>query len=159
MEGISRNRSELWATQHDNLGIDESTLQACEAILGPLPNDFTRVIYLASIRDYNSGTYRHPVLSRQYEATVADRGFKICHQEVFARLLANPISKYVEQLEGYIRYSRAERRLLIATWKSLAAYKAAIPSQAPARACELFFLNVGTALAILQLPLQDVPNE
>jgi hypothetical protein len=130
--------------------VDEVAWKASEEILSILPNDLTRLIYLTSIRDYNSGTYRHPVLSRQFDATVAHRVFELWHQEIFARLLADPISSYVEQLEGYIRYSRAERSLFIESWQSLQAYKAAIPLQTPSRSSETYFLNVQTALAILE---------
>jgi hypothetical protein len=152
MEDLEKNRSQLPATNQGSARRGEFPSQATEDILGPLPNDFTRIIYLASIRDYNSGTYRHPILSRQIEAGVAHEAFRLCHQEVFARMLVNPISQYVQQLEEYIRYSRAERGLFITTWNSLQAYKAAIPLQAPKRACETFYLNVTTALRILEFP-------
>lgn len=151
MESTPENRSELPMFEPKEMTINEVALKASEDILSALPNDLTRLIYLASIRDYNSGTYRHPVLSRQFEATAAHQAFQACHQEVFARLIAHPVSKYVEQLEGYIRYSRAERSLFITSWKALQAYKAAIPLQASRRACEMFFLNVKTALTILEL--------
>ena len=144
------NHSEL--PSFDEKRADEFVWKAAQDILCPLPNDLTRLVYLASIRDYNSGTYRHPVLSRQFGATAAHETFQLSHQEVFARLLMAPIDKYVEQLEGYIRYSRAERTLFIATWNSLQAYKAAIPVEAPTRASETFFLNVKIALTILNSP-------
>lgn len=123
---------------------------AGEEILSSLPNDLTRLIYLTSIRDYNSGTYRHHVLSRQFDPTEAHHVFEAWHQQVFARLLTIPIRKYVEEIEDYIRYSRAEREPFITTWKGLQAYRAAIPMKAPRRACETFFLNVRTALSILE---------
>jgi hypothetical protein len=156
MEGPPTSRSKLLPFQEKSRTIDESAWKAGEDILSPLPNDLTRLIYLASIRDYNSGAYRHHVLSHKFEATVAHRVFQMCHEEIFARLLANPISKYVEQLEGYIRYSRAERGAFITTWKSLQAYRAAIPLQVPRRTSETFFLNINTALTILELPREHM---
>ena len=156
MEGPPEAWRELPRLEQKELTINEVALRASEDILSALPNDLTRLIYLASIRDYNSGTYRHPVVSRQFESTAAHRAFQVCHQEVFARLIADPVNKYVEQLEGYIRYSRAERNLFIASWKALQAYRAAIPMQASRRACETFFLNVKTALTILELAPKQV---
>ena len=148
-EALSRNRLEPRRLEQPHQEVDESAWRESENILLPLPNDLTRLIYLTSIRDYNSGFYRHPTLSRQFDASVAHRVFEVWHQQVFARMLANPISKYVEQLEGYIAYSRAERDLFIKSWTLLEAYKAAIPLQVPKRVSEVFFLNVKTALAIL----------
>lgn len=131
--------------------VDEFVWKASEQVLSPLPNDLTRIIYLASIRDYNSGTYRHPQLSRQFNALTAHEALELWHEEIFARLLTNSVGDYVEQLEAYLRYSRAERAQFISTWKSLQAYRAAIPLRVPRRACETFFLNVDTALAILEM--------
>jgi hypothetical protein len=149
MERKPLNRSE----QLMGIGsvIDEFAWRASEDALSTLPNDLTRLVYLASIRDYNSGTYRHSLLSKQFNSLTMHRAFDLWHQEVFARLLTNSICNYVAQLEGYLRYSRAERRQFIATWKSLQAYKAAIPLRVPRRACETFFLNVQTALTILEI--------
>src|SRR3954447_19524848 len=92
MEGPPLNRTE----RHMNIGpaIDEFTSRASEEVLSPLPNDLTRLIYLASIRDYNSGTYRHPQLSRELNATTAHRAFEFWHEEIFARLLTNSVSNY-----------------------------------------------------------------
>jgi hypothetical protein len=155
MEESSKRRAELIRFGNRNQSIDETAWKASEDILSVLPNDLTRLIYLTSIRDYNSGTYRHPALSRQFDETAAHRVFEVRHQEIFARLLANPISNYVEQLKGYIRYSRTERGLFIKSWQSLQAYKAAIPLQVPTRASETYFLNVRTALTILEQPPQN----
>jgi hypothetical protein len=150
IEGPRGNIEGVSATKGSDSKVDEAVRQTREHVLGSLPNDLIRLIYLASIRDYNSGTYLHPVLSRQYAVDVADQAFKICHQEVFARLLQTAMSNYVQQLNEYIRYSRSERAVLITTWKSLQAYRSAIPSHAALLSADLFSLNVRTALAILQ---------
>ena len=147
MQDFSSNKPEF---EGANAIRNTEVWAAGEEILSSLPNDLTRLIYLTSIRDYNSGFYRHPVLSRQFDPTGAHRVFEAWHQQVFARLLTISVRKYVEELEGYIRYSRAERQPFITTWKALQAYRAAIPLKAPRHACEIFFLNVKTALSILE---------
>lgn len=149
MEGSSVNR---FSEPLLGSAIEELAWSASEELLSPLPNDLTRIVYLASIRDYNSGTYRHPQLSRQFGAATAHRALELWHEEVFGRLLINSVASYVEQLEGYLRYSRAERGQFIQTWKLLQAYKAAVPLHLPPRAREAFFLNVEAALAILENP-------
>jgi hypothetical protein len=130
--------------------IDRSVRQARIYILEPLPNDLARIIYLASLRDYNSGMYLHPDLSQQYEISVAHRALQACHREIFCRLLEIRICEYVQQLKIYIRYAGAEERLLIDTWESLKAYRAAIPTDALPLARELFYLQIDSALAILK---------
>jgi hypothetical protein len=146
-----RNLERVSATAEGIFGIAKAVRETHETILGPLPNDLIRLIYLTSIRDYNNGTYLHPALSRHHTADVADRAFQICHQAVFARLLETPISDYVQQLNEYIQHSRSERALFITTWKSLQAYRSAIPAYASPLSIDLFCLNIRVALTILQL--------
>src|SRR3984893_493185 len=62
------------------------TRQINESLLPTLPNDLTRMIYLASLRDCNSGLYLHPELSREKGTHVADQAFRVCHEQVFRRL-------------------------------------------------------------------------
>jgi hypothetical protein len=130
--------------------MDQSVIQARVHILEPLPNDLTRIIYLASLRDYNSGIYLHPDLSQHYEISIAHRALQACHRDIFRRLLEGRLAEYVQQLKIYIRYAGADERQFIATWESLKAYRAAIPADALPIARELFFLNIDTALAILK---------
>jgi hypothetical protein len=130
--------------------IQETVVQAHLCILEPLPNDLARIIYLASLRDYNSGIYLHPDLSRQYEISIAHRALQLCHGDIFLRLLESGVCDYVQQLRAYIRYAGAEERQFIHTWESLKAYRAAIPADALPIARELFFLNIDAALAVLK---------
>jgi hypothetical protein len=123
---------------------------AREAGLDNFPNDLTRMLYLASLRDCNSGGYLHPELSSRMGTEIADQALCACHDQVFRRLLTTPISGYVDQLEQYIRYTRAERHTVLNTWQSLQAYRATVPVLAPAAYCELFCLNIEMALTILK---------
>jgi len=123
---------------------------AREAGLDNFPNDLTRILYLASLRDCNSGGYLHPQLSSKMGIEGADQALCACHDHVFRRLLTTPISGYVDQLEEYIRYTRAERNTVLNTWQSLQAYRATVPVLASPVYCELFCLNIEMALTILQ---------
>jgi hypothetical protein len=121
-----------------------------EVILQDLPNDLTRMIYLASLRDCNSGVYLHPQLSTGDRIEEADRALRSCHQNIFRRLLTTTLQAYVVQLEEYIRYTRAERGTILKTWKSLQAYRATVPMGVLETSAELFCMNVEIALAVLE---------
>ena len=118
-------------------------------VLETLPNDLTRMIYLASLRDCNSGTYLHPELSQQRGVQAADVALRACHERVFRRLLTTRLADYVVQLQEYIRYTRGEILTVLKTWKSLQAYRATVPVSALATSTELYFLNVAIALEIV----------
>jgi hypothetical protein len=120
-----------------------------ETVLEALPNDLTRMIYLASLRDCNSGMYLHPELSNQRGIQPADGALRACHEQVFRRLLTTRLAEYVVQLHEYIRYTRGEILTVLKTWKSLQAYRATVPVSAVATSTELYFLNVAIALEVV----------
>jgi len=130
---------------------DSSESVECTPNLGLdlLPNDLTRMLYLASLRDCNSGRYLHPELSPQMGLEIADRTLFALHDRVFRRLLATSVSGYVDQLDEYIRYTRMEKTIVLKTWQTLQAYRATVPMLASLLYCELFCLNIEVALTIL----------
>jgi hypothetical protein len=123
---------------------------ARDAGLDALPNDLTRLLYLASLRDCNSGRYLHPWLSPRMGTEMADQALRDCHVKAFRCLLTTSASGYVQQLEEYIRYSRTEKNALLDTWETLQAYRATVPLSALPLYWELFCLNIEVALMILR---------
>jgi hypothetical protein len=128
-----------------------SDMEICgrELALDGLPNDLTRMLYLASLRDCNSGRYLHHELSQRIGEEKADQVLSACHDQVFRRLLITPVSAYLLQMEEYIRYTRAERSVVLETWQSLQAYRSTVPVNVLPVYAELFCLNIELALTIL----------
>jgi len=143
-EAVTPNRTEIRSPR-------PGFLESWDRLAGldDLPNDLTRMLYLASLRDCNSGRYLHPQLSPRIGMEEAQRVLRRCHDLVFRRLLVAPISDFVLQLEEYIRFTRAERETVLRTWESVAAYRATVPVLTLQINRELFCLNVEMALAIL----------
>jgi hypothetical protein len=79
----------------------------------------------------------------------ADGALRACHEQVFRRLLTTRLPEYVIQLQEYVRYTRGETPTVLKTWKSLQAYRATVPVDAPATSTELYFLNVTIALEVV----------
>ena len=134
------------------LSLGPETREECarEAGLDSFPNDLTRMLYLASLRDCNSGRYRHPTLSERIGTEMANQGLRACHVQVFRRLLALPISGYVSQLEQYIQYIRTEKTTVLRIWQALQAYRATTPVLRSPLYRELFCLNMESALMVLK---------
>ena len=128
-----------------------AAMEVCrrELALDTLPNDLTRMLYLASLRDCNSGRYLHPELSPRIGVEEADRALSTCHAQFFRGLLSTPVSAYVLQMEEYIRYTRAGRSVVLETWQCLQAYRSTVPVHALPIYAELFCLNIEMAMTIL----------
>lgn len=80
--------------------------EACEDLnnrtLVSLPGSFGRLIYLASMRDYNTGQYYHEGLANRFSEEVAAEALTKSHREAFQHLVRSPLAEAVNELERYI---------------------------------------------------------
>ena len=118
-----------------------------------LPNDLSRLIFVSTLRDNNSGDYFHPEVARRYSAQVADQAMLECHARVYEPIVALPIEDLTEQLDVYISTVPVPRDRLLETWSKLRAYRATIPLNSDPISAEIFFMKVEVAVAILQARL------
>lgn len=122
--------------------------------LSKIRRPFDRLIYLASLRDYNTGLYYHEGLAARFSQDVACEALADCHREVFRELFAASLEQLVEQLEAYAVSTHAARGDFIAAWQGLEPYRVAVPAETDPVSAELFFSNLRVALAVLQSRLR-----
>jgi hypothetical protein len=118
-----------------------------------LPNDFSRLIFLATLRDNNSGHYYHPEVARRFSGEVADRAMLVCHRRIYEQVVALAIEDLTDQLDVYIATVPVPRGRLIESWTKLKAYRATIPMDTDPIAAEIFFMKIDVAVAILEARL------
>jgi len=80
--------------------------------LAKIRGDFARLIYLASMRDYNTGEYHHEGLACRFTECVAGRAIASCHRDAFRRLVLCSLKELVEQLELYAGCKK-DRRIAV----------------------------------------------
>lgn len=123
------------------------------ALRASLPNDLSRLIFLATLRDNNSGHYYHPEVAQRFSVEVADRAMLACHHQIYERVVALPLEDLTDQLEAYMATVPAPKERLIESWTKLRAYRATIPMDADPISTEIFFMKVEVAVAILEARL------
>jgi hypothetical protein len=116
--------------------------------LSKLSCDFARLIYLASTRDYNTGTYHHDGLASRFSPETAAKALEITHRQIFLRLSANSLEELVEQLRIYFESSKDGATEILRMWQKLEPYRIAIPVEVNPAVARLFLSNVRLALAI-----------
>ena len=128
-----------------------AAIQMCsqELALDNFPNDLTRMLYLASLGIATAADTFILSSLRALESKRPDHALSLCHDQIFRRLLKAPVHEYALQLEEYIRYTRAERSVVLATWRSLQAYRSTVPVNSLQVYADLFCLNIELALTIL----------
>jgi hypothetical protein len=107
--------------------------------LSRIPTLFGRLIYLASLRDANSGVYRHHGLASIFGREETRLALTQHHEAVFQEWLGRPLAEKLDDLSEYLASLEDPRRLVIENWSRVAAYRAYIPASARESERELFF--------------------
>jgi hypothetical protein len=111
---------------------------------------FSRLAYLASLRDLSTNVYEHPGLSAVYPQEAVRQALEQCHQELFERILETPLVVQEEDLRAHLRTLPNGARSAAAQWRRLEAYRALLPAGSPDYLKELFCSNVRAILEILE---------
>jgi hypothetical protein len=117
-----------------------------------------RMIYLASMRDYNTGLYVHQGLAARFSAEVACEALADCHQECFRELISLDLKDLTEQLNAYMRSTGTGPNDFLRTWRELEPYRVAVPVGTDSLVAQFLFSNLKVALAILEQQSFRVPE-
>lgn len=128
--------------------------------LSTIERPLDRLIYLASLRDYNTGVYYHDGLAARFSDDVACEALADCHREEFRQLFSCSLEELVDQLDAYVDSTHTMAQEFIAAWKGLEPYRIAVPVETDPLSAEFFFSNLKIALAILEsrLHVRPVPR-
>ena len=125
--------------------------------LSEIPRSLDRLIYLASMRDYNTGLYYHDGLASRFTQEVACEALADCHREAFRDLVGSPLRDLVGQMEGYMDSTHTSPGEFLTAWKKLEPYRVAVPVETDPLSAEFLFSSFKIALAILEARLRPAP--
>src|SRR5467141_482544 len=102
-----------------NVEIEPAITDLRNRTLARLPGDFSRLVYLASSRDLNTGRYSHDGLTFHFSETVASKAMALCHSEIFDRLVNVSLEELIEELSNYISSTDEQPEEFLKSWKHL----------------------------------------
>lgn len=141
-----------WRTKREN--VERAAEDLRRRTLAEIPRSLDRLIYLASMRDYNTGLYYHDGLAERFTQEAACEALADCHREAFRDLLGTSLQDLVAQMEAYVKATRTSPFDFVTAWKKLEPYRVAVPVQTDSLSSEFLFSNFKIALAILEARLR-----
>lgn len=118
--------------------------------LSQLPTAFGRLVYLASLRNSNTGTYEHFGLAQAYGDEVSHCTLKESHEGQFASWLCFSLEQQKRDLDEYLTGLEGEKRVVIATWLRLSPYRNLVPAAAREAERRLFTTDLDALLEVLR---------
>jgi hypothetical protein len=118
--------------------------------LASIPSVFSRLAYMASVRDISSGRYEHAGLAALYPDEAIQQSLQLCHEQIFEKLLEMSLEVQESDLRECLGHMPEGRCETVAHWRRMEAYRVLMPERAPAYLKELFCSNLRALLEILQ---------
>jgi hypothetical protein len=127
--------------------------------LSQVPTTFGQIVYLASLRDANSGRYQHFGLAQVYSPNEANEALAASHLEVFGEWLNYPLARQQEDLEAYLASLDEDRGTVLRAWAKLSPYRNLVPAGASEAQRTLFEADLELILDLLRAAfLPSAPN-
>ncbi|MGD1095931.1 MAG: hypothetical protein ABSB35_28560 [Bryobacteraceae bacterium] len=118
--------------------------------LSRIPTVFGRFMYLASLRDPNSGIYRHHGLSTSFGRDDSNQALKDSHRRTFREWLKLPLAERSRDLVLYLRDLDDPEIVVVNHWLSSKLYRDQVPSSARKMERELFNQDLEILLETLR---------
>ncbi|MBS1829963.1 MAG: hypothetical protein JST93_31985 [Acidobacteria bacterium] len=118
--------------------------------LSQIPSQFGRLVYLSSLRDANTGQYRHHGLAAVFGEEEANRAMQLSHEEAFATWLEWGLEQQKEDLELYVAGLEPERKKVVETWSRLEPYRNLAPAGCEGVEKALFLDDLETLLSLMR---------
>jgi len=122
----------------------------CKNTLSRIPTVSGRLVYLATLRDINSGTYRHHGLITTFGRDEAVRALRESHQAIFQSWLNLTLAEKNEDLRDYLRALDDPQDEVVDHWLQADIYRSYVPASAMQPEMELFCKDLKILLELLR---------
>ncbi|MBV9768383.1 MAG: hypothetical protein JOZ32_02325 [Bryobacterales bacterium] len=118
--------------------------------ISQIPSVFGRLVYLASLRNGNNGSYEHHGLALVFGEDEANKAMKASHSTVFAEWLSFNIEEQKADLDLYIAGLLEDKRVVVDTWIRLAPHKNLIPASVRGVERRLYLADLTALMELLR---------
>lgn len=118
--------------------------------LAQIPTSYGRIVYLASLRNVNSGEYEHHGLALLFGAEESNRALRESHERVFRDWLRMNLEAQKADLDLYFSSLPTDRKCLAENWLMLMPYRTLPPAWTLEPELALFICDLESILTMLR---------
>jgi len=118
--------------------------------ISQIPSVFGRLVYLASLRNPNNGSYEHHGLALVFGEDEASKALKNSHTAVFVEWLSFNLEQQKADLDLYISDLFEDKRVVVDTWIRLAPYRNLLPASVRGVERRLYLADFTALLELLK---------
>ena len=118
--------------------------------LSRIPSVYGRLVYLAGLRDPNSGLYRHHGLGLAFGREDSARALQDSHYNVFGDWLNFPLAAKSSDLTEYLTGLEDDSAVVATTWLHSGYFRQLVPDQATRAQRMQFEHELGTMLSMIR---------
>jgi hypothetical protein len=118
--------------------------------LSRIPAVFGKLAYLASLRDTNSGAYRHHGLTSLFGREESVRALRESHEQAFLEWIGFPLAEKSRDLEQYFAGLEESRETVVEHWLRSRIYATYAPGSARTMERELFLSDLEALLQTIR---------
>ena len=115
-----------------------------------IPTEYGRLVYLASLRNPNSGLYEHHGLAARFSDLEANAVLRSSHEQVFLQWLALGLREQKADLDEYLSSLDDDKRLVTETWLRLMPFRNLMPDSARSAEADLYASDFRILLELLK---------
>lgn len=127
--------------------------------LSQIPTTIGRLIYLASLRDQNTGAHHHRGLEQLFGQEQSEQTIRQSHSQIFSDWLCFNLEQQKRGLEAYLVELHEDRKIVLATWIRLAPYRHYPPADAREVERSLFITDLEMVLELLRYDYGVAPSD
>jgi hypothetical protein len=127
----------------------DSAVDLWKNTLSQIPTTFGRLVYLAALRDQNTGAYEHFGFAQLFGETAAQETLLRSHRQLFVDWIGMGLQAQKEDLDAYLSGLEVDIRTVISTWIRIAPHRNLLPGNIPAAEREHYLTTMETLLQLL----------
>lgn len=117
--------------------------------LSQIPSVFGRLVYLASLRNANSGRYEHHGLALVFGEDESNRALKKSHSQMFRAWLTFNLEQQKADLDLYLSGLYEDKRTVLVNWLDLSPYRNLMPASVRPVERRLYLADLKALLDLL----------